>query len=127
MTGVFNSSAGQRLHRRECRGNGYVRSLIWGFVRRKEQPSPTRLALRSRVHVRAAHRTTAGYGRVEVPTGMAMSSADMFPTPREWVERQYNVIHWTDLAQGGHFLEWEVPHLIADDLGTFFNSRRHNI
>ncbi|HEX3197579.1 MAG TPA: alpha/beta hydrolase, partial [Propionibacteriaceae bacterium] len=59
------------------------------------------------------------------PTGMAMSSADMFPTPREWVERQYNVIHWTDLTQGGHFLEWEVPHLIADDLRSFFNSHRH--
>jgi hypothetical protein len=57
---------------------------------------------------------------------MAMSSADMFPTPREWVQRQYNVIHWTDLPRGGHFLEWEVPHLIADDLRTFFNSHRHN-
>jgi hypothetical protein len=56
-----------------------------------------------------AHSTTAGYGRVEIPTGMAMSSADMFPAPREWVERQYNVIHWTDLPRGGHFLEWEVP------------------
>ena len=62
-----------------------------------------------RLYYETAHSTTAGYGRVEVPTGMAMSSADMFPTPREWVERQYNVIHWTDLARGGHFLEWEVP------------------
>ena len=79
-----------------------------------------------RLYYETVHSSTAGYGRVEVPTGMAMSSADMFPTPREWVERQYNVIHWTDLAQGGHFLEWEVPHLIADDLGTFFNSHRHN-
>jgi hypothetical protein len=57
---------------------------------------------------------------------MAMSSADMFPTPREWVERQYSVIHWTDLPRGDHFLEWEVPDLIADDLRSFFNSHRHN-
>ena len=62
-----------------------------------------------RLYYETAHSTTAGYGRVEIPTGMAMSSADMFPTPREWVERQYNVIHWTDLPRGGHFLEWEVP------------------
>jgi hypothetical protein len=40
---------------------------------------------------------------------MAMSAADMFPTPREWAERQYNIVHWTDLPRGGHFLEWEVP------------------
>jgi pimeloyl-ACP methyl ester carboxylesterase len=78
-----------------------------------------------RLYYETAHSTTAGYSRVEVPTGVAMSSADMFPTPREWVERQYNVIHWTDLARGGHSLEWEVPHLIADDLRTFFNFHRH--
>jgi pimeloyl-ACP methyl ester carboxylesterase len=44
--------------------------------------------------------------------------------PREWVERQYNVTHWTDLPRGGHLLEWEVPQLIADDLHSFFNSHR---
>jgi pimeloyl-ACP methyl ester carboxylesterase len=77
-----------------------------------------------RLYYKTAHSTTAGYGRVEIPTGMAMSSADMFPAPREWVERQYNVIHWTDLPRGGHFLEWEVPQLIADDLHSFFNSHR---
>jgi pimeloyl-ACP methyl ester carboxylesterase len=79
-----------------------------------------------RLYYETAHSTSAGYGRVEIPTGMVMSSADMFPTPREWVERQYNVIHWTDLPRGGHFLEWEVPDLIADDLRTFFNSHRKN-
>ena len=79
-----------------------------------------------RLYYETAHSTTASYRRVEVPTGMAMSSADMFPTPREWVKRQYNVIHWTDLSQGGHFLEWEVPHLIADDLRSFFKSHRHS-
>jgi pimeloyl-ACP methyl ester carboxylesterase len=29
-----------------------------------------------------------------------------------------------DLPRGGHFLEWEVPQLIADDLHSFFNSHR---
>lgn len=77
-----------------------------------------------RLYYETAHGTTAGYGRVEVPTGMAMSAADMFPTPREWVERQYNVVHWTDLPRGGHFLEWEVPDLIAADLRDFFHAYR---
>jgi pimeloyl-ACP methyl ester carboxylesterase len=51
---------------------------------------------------------------------MAMSGADLFPTPREWVERQYNVVHWTDLPRGGHFLEREVPGLVAADLRALF-------
>ena len=53
-----------------------------------------------------------------------MSNADMFPTPREWAARTYNVVHWTDLPRGGHFLEWEVPALIADDLIAFFRADR---
>lgn len=77
-----------------------------------------------RLYYETAHSAAAAYGRVEVPTGMAMSGADMFPTPREWAERQYNVVHWTDLPRGGHFLEWEVPELIASDLRAFFRSYR---
>ncbi|MEV0005096.1 epoxide hydrolase family protein [Micromonospora sp. NPDC050980] len=71
--------------------------------------------------VRSSH---AAWGRVEVPTGMAMSDRDMFPTPREWVERSYRVVHWTDLPRGGHFLEWEAPDLIAEDMRGFFRSYR---
>jgi hypothetical protein len=39
---------------------------------------------------------------------------------------QFNVIHWTDLPRGGHFLEWEIPQLIADDLRTFFSTHRQS-
>lgn len=60
------------------------------------------------------------FGRVEVPTGMLMSSADFFPTPREWAERSYNVVHWTPVDVGGHFMEWELPELVADDMRTLF-------
>lgn len=42
----------------------------------------------------------------------------VFPTPREWVERQYNVVDWTDLRHGGHFLEWYLPDLVAQDVIT---------
>jgi pimeloyl-ACP methyl ester carboxylesterase len=45
--------------------------------------------------------------------------ADMFPTPREWAERQGPVARWTELPRGGHFGEQAVPDLIADDLRAF--------
>jgi pimeloyl-ACP methyl ester carboxylesterase len=77
-----------------------------------------------RLYYETAHSSTAAWGRVEVPTGMAMSGADMFPTPREWAERSYNVTSWTDLPRGGHFLEWEVPELVADDMRAFFRDHR---
>lgn len=77
-----------------------------------------------RLYYETVHSTDARWGRVEVPTGMAMSGADMFPTPREWAERSYNVVHWTDLPRGGHFLEWEVPDLVAADLRSYLRPYR---
>jgi pimeloyl-ACP methyl ester carboxylesterase len=63
-------------------------------------------------------------GYIEVPTGLLMSPHDMFPTPREWVERSHNVVHWRETNRGGHFLEWEEPQLVADDLREFFQLLR---
>ncbi|MEM6430876.1 MAG: epoxide hydrolase family protein [Deinococcota bacterium] len=62
------------------------------------------------------------FGFVTVPTGMLMSDADFFPTPREWAARSYNIVHWTPIERGGHFLEWEIPSVVADDMRLFFNS-----
>lgn len=77
-----------------------------------------------RLYYETARSTTAAWGRVEVPTGMAMSGADMFPTPREWAERSYHITSWTELPKGGHFLEWEVPDLVAADMRQFFRQFR---
>ena len=69
-------------------------------------------------------RDPGSWDRVEVPTAMMMSPKDMFPTPREWVERSYNVERWTDIDRGGHFLEWEEPELVAADARAFFRPLR---
>lgn len=64
-------------------------------------------------------------GYIEVPTGLLMSPKDMFPTPREWSEGSHNVVHWQETNRGGHFLEWEEPQLVADDLRAFFKLLRN--
>ncbi|MCF6378110.1 epoxide hydrolase [Nocardioides KLBMP 9356] len=77
-----------------------------------------------RLYWEAARSTNAAYGRVEVPTGMAMSDKDMFPTPRAWAERSYRLTRWTKLQRGGHFLEWETPEPLAEDIRVFFRELR---
>lgn len=62
------------------------------------------------------------WGIADVPTAMLMSPKDMFPTPRSWAERISRIDRWTELNEGGHFLEWEVPELVAEDLRIFFGS-----
>lgn len=69
-------------------------------------------------------RNPGNWGRVELPTAMLMPSKDMFPTPREWAERSYRVDRWTEVQRGGHFLEWEDPHTVAEDLRAFFRPLR---
>lgn len=72
-----------------------------------------------RLYYENSHATGA-WGTIDVPTGYAMAPADFFRTPRSWVERSGRVDHWTELPRGGHFLEQEVPELLAADLRDFF-------
>jgi len=60
---------------------------------------------------------------IPVPSAFLMSQRDMFPpAPREWAARSHNVMRYNAAAQGGHFLEWEEPELVARDLQGFFRT-----
>ncbi len=67
-----------------------------------------------------ARREQLGRRERTIPVGYLMADNDMFPTPRAWIERQGPVDHWTETKQGGHFLEWEEPKIVANDLRAFF-------
>jgi pimeloyl-ACP methyl ester carboxylesterase len=62
--------------------------------------------------------------RVEVPLAWAQPPRDMFPMPRSWAERFYDIDRWTDLPAGGHFPEWEQPDAVAQDIRAFFRPLR---
>jgi pimeloyl-ACP methyl ester carboxylesterase len=63
-------------------------------------------------------------GRIEVPTGMALFSADMLLPPKEWAERNLNITRWTSMPRGGHFTALEEPELMADDIRAFYRPLR---
>ncbi|GAB3509094.1 epoxide hydrolase family protein [Amycolatopsis cihanbeyliensis] len=60
--------------------------------------------------------------RGTVPTGVLVSAHDV--TIRPWAERDHNIVHWTELASGGHFLAMEAPGALVDDVRTFFRKSR---
>ena len=67
--------------------------------------------------------STRDFGRQgipEVPIAHLMSPKDMFETPRSWTEKTARVDRYTATPEGGHFLEWEVPEVVARDLIGFF-------
>lgn len=56
--------------------------------------------------------------RGTVPTAVLLSTHDV--TVRRWAERDHNVVRWTELDRGGHFLPMEAPDLLVGDVREFF-------
>ena len=61
--------------------------------------------------------------RIEVPTAMAVFPREILIGPRQWVERAYNIVRWTEMPRGGHFAALEQPELLATDIRAFFRGR----
>src|SRR5262245_56037767 len=62
--------------------------------------------------------------RVDVPTGCAIFPKEIMKPPRAWVDRLYNVTHWTRFPKGGHFAAMEEPALLVGDIRETFRSIR---
>ena len=74
--------------------------------------------------VRAYHGNTftlPPMGKITVPTAIAAFPRDVLPVPREWVERNYPVIQYTEMARGGHFTALEQPGPFAQDVSRFMD------
>lgn len=56
---------------------------------------------------------------VSVPTAVAHFAAELVMIPRPWAERHYNLVRWTEIAQGGHYPAIEVPGLFLEDVRSF--------
>jgi hypothetical protein len=61
---------------------------------------------------------------VDVPTGHARSPAEISKTPRAWIEAVYDMVHWTEQSDGGHFAVMEVPDLFVEDVRAFVRGLR---
>ena len=65
-------------------------------------------------------------GYVTVPTGYASlprENPNANP-PRHVLERNYNIVQYTQMPRGGHFAFWEQPELMVTDVRQFFRKLR---
>ena len=62
--------------------------------------------------------------RVEVPSGFSLFPAEIFRTPRAWLERTANTVYVSEPPRGGHFAPFEEPELYAQELRDFFRPYR---
>ncbi len=56
---------------------------------------------------------------INTPVGIVrFNKEEPFP-PIKFIERGYNIQHWTDVSKGGHFAAMEQPVLLANDIIQF--------
>lgn len=65
-------------------------------------------------------------GKLPTPTGFAAFPAEKayLQPPRSVLEKNYNLVHYTKEARGGHFACLEQPALFVEDVRSFFRKVR---
>jgi len=58
---------------------------------------------------------------IKVPVGFAKFPKELPTPPRSYIEKGFNIQHWTTMPAGGHFAAAEQPALLAKDLIKFFS------
>ena len=62
------------------------------------------------------------YGRglqIKPPVGFAKFPKELPTPPRSYIEKGFNITHWTEMPAGGHFAAMEQPKLLAEDIRNF--------
>jgi pimeloyl-ACP methyl ester carboxylesterase len=62
---------------------------------------------------------------VELPVGVTVFPDELYPAPRSWAEEAYpKLIHFNEVDEGGHFVAWEQPEVLSDELRATFRPLR---
>lgn len=59
---------------------------------------------------------------IKVPVGFAKFPKELPTPPRSYIEKGFNIQHWTVMDAGGHFAAMEQPTLLANDIKSFFKT-----
>jgi pimeloyl-ACP methyl ester carboxylesterase len=74
------------------------------------------------IYYESVHSGSYGDPPLATPTGVAVFAEDV--AIRRFGERGFNIVHWSDFDQGGHFAAMEVPDLLVADVRAFFRGLR---
>lgn len=58
---------------------------------------------------------------ITVPVGFAKFPKELPTPPRSYIEKGFNIRHWTNMPAGGHFAAVEQPELLSKDIRDFFS------
>ena len=90
---------------------------------------PSAAASAARMYWEAARTGWATPGTLEnplaVPVGLSVMPGEYVRTSRRWAERRYpNLVHFAEVARGGHFALLEQPEFLVEEVRTTFHHLR---
>lgn len=50
----------------------------------------------------------------------ANTTLQLWMYPRDWLSETCNIQFWRQHQKGGHFIAWERPETLADDVSEFY-------
>ena len=67
------------------------------------------------------------FKKINIPTGIAIFPKEMSEwPPKSYLERIFNIQHWSKMKKGGHFAALEQPDLLVNDLRKFLRSIKYD-
>jgi pimeloyl-ACP methyl ester carboxylesterase len=68
---------------------------------------------------------TPPFDPVKVPVGCSIFPKEIFRCSRRWAEKRFgSLLHWNELAKGGHFAAFEQPATYVDEVRACFRGLR---
>lgn len=58
-------------------------------------------------------------GKISQPIGIAQFPKDILPVPKTWIERNYNLVQYSEMPYVGHFTTMEAPVPFTEALSEF--------
>ena len=58
---------------------------------------------------------------IAIPVGASIFPKEIFRSSRRWAEKRFTrLVHWNEMAQGGHFAAFEQPEAFVGELRACF-------
>ncbi|KAH7196527.1 Alpha/Beta hydrolase protein [Fusarium flagelliforme] len=57
---------------------------------------------------------------ISQPVGGSVFPKELWISPKEWMEEACNIQYWKQHEKGGHFVAWERPEALVDDIAEFY-------
>ncbi|CAJ0538584.1 Ff.00g066250.m01.CDS01 [Fusarium sp. VM40] len=94
--------------------------IHWAFIHYQGSPSAA-MQIYKEAEAVLNNNPDSMLGRyISQPVGGSLFPKELWMYPRDWLSETCNIQFWRQHQKGGHFIAWERPETLADDVSEFY-------